>query len=264
MTVDNHPEDSTRCDEALDFDLPAQLNIDAIGGDGVWMISIDWKSTVESTDSVSIYGLSWNSTEGMQNLLLNIEPPGAIAWWTENDPGSTPLNAMFERTRGTNHDRLMLRLISTSRDGQSLEYWNNFSYVTENPVEEPAPTCVEGETRQADDGCNDCVCVIGPNGAQWACTEKSCSPSVGASEREGLSMVAWSGIVIGLLAVVVFGLVLMRRKGDTESTTSHSAPSQHSACPTCGGPAHETINDGNRWTWCPSCRQWLEYLGKAN
>ena len=264
LTVDNHPEDSTRCDEALDFDLPAQLNIDAIGGDGVWMISIDWKSTVESTDSVSIYGLSWNSTEGMQNLLLNIEPPGAIAWWTENDPGSTPLNAMFERTRGTNHDRLMLRLISTSRDGQSLEYWNNFSYVTENPVDQPEPTCVEGETRQADDGCNDCVCVVGSNGAQWACTEKSCSPSVGASEREGLSMVAWSGIVIGLLAVVVFGLVLMRRKGDTESTTSHSAPSQHSACPTCGGPAHETINDGNRWTWCPSCRQWLEYLGKAN
>ena len=56
----------------------------------------------------------------------------------------------------------MLRLISTSRDGQSLEYWNNFSYVTENPVDQPEPTCVEGETRQADDGCNDCVCVIGP------------------------------------------------------------------------------------------------------
>ena len=88
----------------------------------------------------------------------------------------------------------MLRLISTSRDGQSLEYWNNFSYVTENPVEEPEPTCVEGETRQADDGCNDCVCVMGPNGAQWACTEKSCAPTVGASEREGLSMVLGLGL----------------------------------------------------------------------
>ena len=264
LAVDNHPEDSTRCDEALDFDLPAQLNIDAIGGEGVWTITIDWKSTIETTDSVSIYGLSWNSTEGMQDLLLNIEPPGAIAWWTENDPGSTPLNAMFERTRGANHDRLMVRLISTSRDGQSLEYWNNFSYVTENPIEDPEPTCVEGETRQDDDGCNDCVCVVGINGGEWACTEKSCESTVGVSEREGLSMVAWSGIVIGLLAVAVFGLVLMRRKGVTETTTTHSTSGQHAACPTCGGPAHETINDGNRWTWCPSCRQWLEYIGKAN
>ena len=97
LTIDNHPMDATRCDEALDFDLPSQLNLDVVGSESSWTVSVDWKSTIESTDSVSIYGLSWNSTEGMEHLLLNIEPPGAIAWWTENNPNSNPLNDMFER-----------------------------------------------------------------------------------------------------------------------------------------------------------------------
>ena len=264
LSIDNHPEDPMRCDEALDFDLPAQLNLDAIGSDGIWTISVDWKSTMESTESVSIYGLSWNSSDGMQDQLLNIEPPGAIAWWTENEPDNTPLNAMFERTKGVNHDRLMLRLISTSRDGQSLEYWTNFTYVSELPIEDPEPICAEGDTRSVGDGCNDCVCVIGPEGGDWDCTEKACSPSVDASSNEGLSMVAWSGIIIGLLAIVVTGLALMRRKGGTQSTTNDTVPRQHPPCPTCGGPAQETVNNGNKWTWCPSCRQWLDYIGKSD
>ena len=263
LTIDNHPEDDSRCDEALDFDLPAQLNVDAMGGEQSWSISVDWKSTIESTEQVAIYGLSWNSTEGIENLLLNIEPPGAIAWWIENEPDNQAFNTIFERARGTNHDRLTLRLVSTSADGQTMEYWSNFSYVFESPVEEPEPTCAEGETRPAGDGCNDCVCVMGSSGNDWACTEKDCSPSADTSSSQGLSMVAWSGIIFGLLALVVLGLVLMRRKGSSEQVTGHPELSQHEPCTTCGGPAHEAVNNGNKWTWCPSCRKWLNYIGKV-
>ena len=262
LTIDNHPEDPTRCDEVLDFDLPAQLNLDVTGSESTWAISVDWKSTIESTESVSIYGVSWNSTEGLEHLLLNIEPPGAIAWWTENNPDGDPLNDMFERSRGDNDDRLTLRLIATSKDGQTLEYWVNSTYEVEVEAEsepEPEPTCVVGETRPAEDGCNDCVC--GEMG--WSCTEKACSSSGDASSTEGLSMVAWSGIIIGLLAVAVLGLLILRRpRAGTETISVSSTTGSHAPCSTCGGPAHEAVNNGNRWTWCPTCRQWLTYLGK--
>ena len=264
LTIDNHPEDPTRCDEDLDFDLPAQLNIDAIGSEESWSISIDWKSTLETTESVSIYGLSWNATEGMEHLLLNIEPPGAIAWWTENEPDNNPVHDLFERTRGTNHDRLTLRLISTSYDGQTLEYWVNSTYESEpepEPEPDPDPICVVGETRPAEDGCNDCVC----NEMGWACTEKACPSSIGdASSSEGLSIVSWSVIIIGFVALLVFAVLIIRRPQVVEdSTPTQTSEAIHvHRCTTCGGQAHETVNNGNRWTWCPSCRQWLTYLGK--
>ena len=269
LRIDNHPEDATRCDEDLDFDLPEQLNLHAVGNETTWAISVDWKSTIESTESVSIYGLSWNSTEGIEHLLLNLEPPGAIPWWADNAPDGNTVHTMIEYPRGTTHDRLTLRLISTSEDGQTLEYWVNATYTIEieepEPEPEPEPTCVEGETRPAGDGCNDCVCEdIMDIGPQWICTEKACSPAGDASSSEGLSMVAWSVIIISILAVLVLGVLFMRRSDgiDVAVATSATQTSAHAPCTSCGGPAHETINNGNRWTWCPSCRQWLNYLGK--
>ena len=264
LTIDKHPEDPTRCDEDMDFDLPAQLNIDAHGSEPSWAISVDWKSTIESTESVSIYGLSWNSTEGMEHLLLNIEPPGAIAWWTDNAPDRDPVHAVFEHARGTNHDRLTLRLISTSEDAQQLEYWMNYTYaiqseepITEPPEEEEMITCEGccGETHE----------ILASDGPCPVVDCEPCEEIEGeASASEGLSMIAWSAIIIGILAVLVLGVLFLRRSDGTEvaTVTGVTQTSVHAPCTTCGGPAHETVNDGNRWTWCPSCRQWLNYLGK--
>ncbi len=262
LRIDKHPEDPIRCDEAMDFDLPGQLNIDAHGSEASWTISVDWKSTIQSTESVSIYGLSWNSTEGMEHLLLNIEPPGAIAWWTDNAPDSDPVHAIFEHARGTNHDRLTLRLISTSEDGQQLEYWGNYTYAiqTEEPSTEPPE-----EEMQTCEGCCGNTYEIPITDE---CNIVDCEPCEQAGESsasDGLSMIAWSAIIIGILAVLVLGVLFMRRSDGTDVATvaGVTQTSVHAPCTTCGGPAHETINDGNRWTWCPSCRQWLNYLGKA-
>ena len=140
----------------------------------------------------------------------------------------------------------------------------NATYTIETeepePEPEPEPTCVEGEPRPAGDGCNDCVC----EGGEWACTDMACPATGDSSSSEGLSMVSWSAIIIGILAVLTLGVLFMRRSDGTEIAAGASATqtSAHAPCTSCGGPAHETINNGNRWTWCPSCRQWLNYLGK--
>ncbi|MDE0707851.1 MAG: hypothetical protein OSB33_02765, partial [Candidatus Poseidoniales archaeon] len=84
-----------------------------------------------------------------------------------------------------------------------------------------------------------------------------------SSASDGLSMIAWSAIIIGIIAVLVLGVLFMRRSSSATETVSTAAPTGiHAPCTTCGGPAHEAVNNGNRWTWCPSCRQWLNYLGK--
>ena len=263
LRIDNHPEDSTRCDEDLDFDLPEQLNIHATGSETTWSISVDWKSTIESTESVSIYGLSWNSTEGIEHLLLNLEPPGAIPWWADNAPDGETVHTTFDYPRSSTHDRLTLRLISTSQDGQQLESWVNFTYeiqTEETPVEPPEEgviTC---------DGC--CGETFEIPVSDGTCPVVDCEPCEEiegeASASDGLSMIAWSAIIIGILAVLVLGVLFMRRPDRTEpeTMTGVTQTSVHAPCTTCGGPAHETINNGNRWTWCPSCRQWLNYLGK--
>ena len=261
LTIDKHPEDATRCDEDLDFDLPAQLSLDAVGTETSWTISIDWKSTLESTESVSLYGLSWNSTEGMEHLLLNIEPPGAIAWWSEPNPDSNPLHASFDRARGATDDRLTLRLISTSSDGQVLEFWANFTHVIEGENPEVDPPQEEMKTCQ---GCCGDTYEIPISDVCDTVDCQPCEQSGESSSSEGLSMIAWSAIIIGLLAVLSLAVLFLRRPSESETpVTAPTSTAIHSPCTTCGGPAHETVNNGNRWTWCPSCRQWLNYLGKA-
>ena len=261
LTIDKHPEDATRCDEDLDFDLPAQLNLDAVGTETSWTISIDWKSTLESTESVSLYGLSWNSTEGMEHLLLNIEPPGAIAWWSEPNPDSNPLHASFDRARGATDDRLTLRLISTSSDGQELEFWANFTHVIEGENPEVDPPQEEMKTCQ---GCCGDTYEIPISDVCETVDCQPCEQSGESSSSEGISMIAWSAIIIGLLAVLSLAVLFLRRPSESETpVTAPTSTAIHAPCTTCGGPAHETVNNGNRWTWCPSCRQWLNYLGKA-
>ena len=82
------------------------------------------------------------------------------------------------------------------------------------PEPEPEPQCIEGETRPADDGCNDCVCGSG----EWACTEMAC-PSIdddddsSTTSAGGMTTSQMVRIVLGVLTLIasIFLLTLLIR-----------------------------------------------------
>jgi WD40 repeat protein len=254
LPIDNHPDDPSRCTEPLDFDLPGQLNLLGVGAEESWAIAVDWKLISESTDRIHLYGLNWNSSEGMAHLVLNLEPPGAIPWHAWDTFSTESEIIEFTRNRGEGQDRLTLRLVAWSTDDQMLDSWANFTYddsrndpvdppIVEEPEPEPDPT----STSEGDD-----------------------------SPLEGLSPVAWIGLSALALTLLIVGALMLRRKGatDTEAAVESAfddAPpasgplsaSMLAPCTECAGPAQETIHNGDRWTWCPSCRKWLSYLGKG-
>ena len=259
LSIDNHPTDPTRCDDPMDFDLPGQLNLDASGSNSTWSISVDWKSVAETTESVSIYGLSWNYTGGIEHLMLNLEPPGASAWWSKSEFDKSELIDNFERQRADNHDRLTLRLISVSQDNQKLEYWVNFTYEAE--LFSDLPTAEDMQT------CQGCCGETYQIPISETCDVVDCSPCGEEGTTSGSdapSIVAWSTIVIGLITIILLSVLVIRRLGNKPSKEIDNVTvSNYAPCTTCGGPAHEAVNNGNKWTWCPTCRQWLNYIGKA-
>ena len=86
------------------------------------------------------------------------------------------------------------------------------------PEPEPTPTCIEGETRPAEDGCNDCYC----NDGAWSCTEIACNLQIDDLSNDSdleseeslgsihyLSFIGF-GVIVGIIA-----LILLRSREST-------------------------------------------------
>ena len=91
--------------------------------------------------------------------------------------------------------------------GVTESHWDNVPDVTEpeptpqpEPEPEPEQQCVEGETRPAEDGCNDCVC----GGGEWACTEMACLPT-----DDDSSTTSAGGMTTSQMVRIVLGVVTM-------------------------------------------------------
>lgn len=262
LSIDNHPEDPSRCDEAMEFDLPAQLNLNGVPSEETWAVSVDWKSTLESTNRVQLFGVSWNATEGLEGLMLNIEPPGAQPWWADENPDGGVETATFTRNRGADHDRLTLRLIAWSEDGQRLEFWQNFTHAIEGPDDSVEPPIEENRV------CAGCCGETFLVPADEECPMVDCAPCEEDDEQAGgsagISPVMGAAVLVGLLALVG-GATLLLKRGRSEAMGDPPSVGSglHGPCTECGGMSHETVHNGDRWTWCPTCRKWLTYLGKA-
>ena len=114
-------------------------------------------------------------------------------------------------------DLVLLLRVDVDNDTPELNENNNTVTIDFGQAPEPEPTCVDGETRPADDGCNDCVCGVG----EWACTEMACDPvddDSSSSSSGGMTTSQMVRVVLGVLSLIagVFLITLLIRVRDQE------------------------------------------------
>jgi hypothetical protein len=68
-------------------------------------------------------------------------------------------------------------------------------------------------------------------------------------------------LILGTIALLgSIGYLVMNRLSDDSRRNIESEES----CPHCNGPIQEAVANGGKWTWCHSCRKWLEYKGPVD
>ena len=102
--------------------------------------------------------------------------------------------------------------------------------------------------------------------ADVAIDENGCE-IVPEAESEGLLAGTTGTVVLGivaLLGLLLVGLlvtIIIRGGGSNSEGLNMAQSPVHAPCTTCGGEPQEAVHDGNRWTYCQTCRQWLTHLG---
>ena len=135
-----------------------------------------------------------------------------------------------------------------------IEVWHNFTYefeAEEPPVEPPIDHNVPDDN-----------------------SEQNTTESDEDSSDSSTGWMMLAIVVVILISATAFVIITTRSKkressidaafdGTPPTSGTLSVGSIYPPCTECGGAAHETIHNGDRWTWCPSCRKWLSYLGKV-
>ena len=81
------------------------------------------------------------------------------------------------------------------------------------------------------------------------------------ADSEETSPTLFIVLILGTIALLgVTGVVIVSRLNDNNSQDKET----EEVCPHCNGPIQEAVANGGNWTWCSSCRKWLEYKGPAN
>jgi len=145
--------------------------------------------------------ITWYTSEAAsENVTLTAADGGQTSWL---DGDSIALRKNHDLTSENPLDPGDWIVTILARDASGNENSTNASFTILSDGEEPSDsTCVEGETRPAGDGCNDCVCA----GGQWACTEKACSPT-GDEDSSGFAGLLADPII--LFAAVAIALAVV-------------------------------------------------------
>ena len=131
-----------------------------------------------------------------------------------------------------------------------------------------------------------------PTGEHWTCVDgwkivaSTSSPfndtggndDTGVSDEGGSFSTFWYAVIAAMSILILLLAVLgIRYNRRSESLTSSlytdnegavtsppqppPTPAIHPPCKVCAGHVQEVSNQGARWTWCPACREWRDYLG---
>ena len=131
---------------------------------------------------------------------------------------------------------------------------NNDSNTTEEPEEIVCPSVICWDGSEMDP--LDCSCppIIQNDDSPVNLIDEDVSDS---NEENSILLILLVIGSIGLLGSIVY-LIMNRTKNENGENAEVTE-----SCPHCNGPVQEAVENGGRWTWCHSCRKWLEYKGPA-
>jgi hypothetical protein len=249
----------------------------------VWNLDISWDSAADNTDIIRLdYALNNETTSPLDSEYQ------ALQIWTSTSDVNENLNVV--RQVGDNF--LHLRLTGVPDDGDSISRnWTSVWIVqsgddneTENGSDNSTNNNLDSDGDGVIDSSDNCPNEYGTI-ANQGCPEindTSNQTGTNGSNPEDESVNS-SAIWYVLIAVMLAGIAILavmairyNRKTDNIEEGAYSmaqpssfappstppSPNMHLPCKECGGFVQEVMHQGNLWTWCPSCREWQDFLGK--
>ncbi len=281
LTIDYYPTDSQFCNEDLPFSLPENLNAIITNSENLWHVHMTWLSAAENTDLIRLEVA----------LTDNVSLPGdsdyfSIQVWTT----ITQVDENISVDPVTGMNKIHVRLTAIPDDGISLsKNWSaiwvdvNINDPIENTSENNNNPNIDSDGDGLIDSTDNCPNDVGPTDNQgcpiiYDDTTSNQNGSDGNKDTEETSPLWYIAILIGICALLVLILMAVRYNRRTDEivegaysmSQSNSfappsvppSPTMHPPCKACGGFVQEVMHQGNLWTWCPSCSEWQDFLGK--
>ena len=285
LAIDLYPTDSENCDEDLPFWLPINLAILISNDASLWYLDISWDSAADNTDIIRLeYALNNETLSPIDSDF------SAIQVWTST--GAVNENLSINPEAGNNF--LHLRLTGVPDDGDSISRnWTSVWIVyssDENTTENGSENTTNNLDSDGDgvidsaDNCPNEQGLISNQGCPTTTTTNDTSNQTGNDEinpedESTDTPVIWYVLIAVMLAgIAVLAVMGIRYNRKTEKIVEgvHSmaqpssfappstppSPTMHLPCKKCGGFVQEVMHQENLWTWCPSCREWQDFLGK--
>ena len=189
----------------------------------------------------------------VEHLIPDREGSGHNQEWHSLEGGEYSTDLFRGRLDGEN--RLTIRLIAYSLDGQVIEHWANFTYESDSDTSIDNPVEVEMQV------CQGCCGATYEIPVSDECGVLDCEPCDVVEQKEDessssddTSIVLWTGIILAVLALLCIGAFLYLRRNTATVVEVPTTPSTtHAPCTDCGGVIQETVHNDDRWTWCPTC-----------
>jgi hypothetical protein len=85
--------------------------------------------------------------------------------------------------------------------------WVNNCQEDDSDSADTETPCETGDTKLADDGCNQCVCSEG----EWFCTEMDCNPDDNTTKAEDDSNISVPSVSL-VSSIAAIGIIALRRR----------------------------------------------------
>jgi hypothetical protein len=272
LDIDLHPTNPDACTEEIPFTWPAGLTVTISNDATLWQVNISWTSADANTLQVLL-----STAETDANGIPTSGDYVTRQVWTTL--GTVDESIPIDRAT-SNTGLLHVHLIVAPNTGDSLEQdWSALWFeesIGGGGTDNGSGTNGSGTNGGETNGSGGSDTGGGTQGEGDGTGDGGAGTGDEAQTDDGESNGKLVMVLVAVMVLVIMGLLLFAMKynrGTTEivqgaytqvqpDTDLPPQPRVLPPCKVCDGPVQEVIHQGNLWSWCPTCRAWLDFLGK--